>query len=157
MILVDSREQKPFWKGSQAARIALLVGDYTTVDLLNKFHIERKSLGDLYGTITKGNYRFKKEILRAKFNKIHLVVVVEGTKQAFKNKEFNRGNERLVSGETLIKIVETFERKHKVKFYWCKTRNAAKRKTLYLLNNYSQTKQSKSWQRKKQPKNQRRK
>lgn len=143
MILVDSREQKPYWKGSQCARTALKVGDYTTVSLLNKFHIERKSLVDLYGTITKGHYRFKREIIRARFSDIELVVVVEGTKKDFKDKNFYGGEDRNIEGSTLIKIVETIERRHKVKFHWCKSRVAAKRKTLYLLNNYSQTKQTK--------------
>lgn len=133
MIFVDSREQLPYWKGSKAARTALVVGDYTTFNLLNKYHIERKSLIDLYGTITKGHWRFKKEILRAKSLKIELAVVVEGSKADFKAKKFFRGSDRLVEGTTLIRIVDTIEKVHKIKFHWCKSREAARNKVKNLL------------------------
>lgn len=139
MIFVDSREQLPYWKGSKAAKTALLVGDYTTFYLMGKYHIERKSLVDLYGTVTKGHYRFKKEILRAKFAKIKLEVVVEGSKKDFKLKKFYKGEDRLVEGETLIKIVDSIERKHKIKFHWCSTRDAARKKVLSLLRQRDKT------------------
>ena len=139
MIIVDSREQLPFWSGSQCFKTALKVGDYTTLKLLGKFHIERKSLIDLYGTITKGHYRFKKEILRSKHLRIKLVVVVEGSKEDFRNKNFFKGIEREMEGETLIKIVNTIERRHGIKFFWTSSRIAAKRKILRLLKQYDKT------------------
>lgn len=58
-ILVDTREQKPYW---DINRTTLIVGDYTTKKLKNIYHIERKSLQDLYGTLTSGNNRFKYEL-----------------------------------------------------------------------------------------------
>jgi len=133
LILVDSREQKPYWKGSQCAKTALIVGDYATYDSLNKFHIERKSLQDLYGTITKGHLRFKKEIERARHNKIRLEVVVEGTKKQFENKDWSGGSSRLVKGETLVKIINSISKNHKLKIHWCSTRSSAKAKTFKLL------------------------
>lgn len=132
-VIVDSREQNPFWTGRFCFKTALNVGDYTTYELLNKFHVERKSLVDLYGTITKGNVRFKKEILRAKHAGIRLEVVIEGTKKDFKDKKFYGGAERLVSGETLIKIINTIQRNHNLIVHWCKDRESARKKTKRLL------------------------
>jgi len=60
-------------------------------------------------------------------------MVVEGTRKNFLNKKFPRGADRKVSGETLCKIVDTFERKHKLKVYWCRSRRSARAKVLELF------------------------
>lgn len=122
IILVDTREQLPFFKG--AKRKTLNVGDYTTVKLLNKFHIERKSLADLYGTVTKGNTRFKYELFRAAHNRIVLEVFVEGTRQDFIDKKFPKGDERKFPSEGLERMINTFERKYFLKFHFHKSRKA---------------------------------
>jgi ERCC4-type nuclease len=129
-LIVDTREQKPLFENE--LKQGLLVGDYTTSRLFNKYHIERKSLSDLYGTMTKGNVRFHNCIIRANANGIRLVMVVEGSKRNFRAKKFPQGNLRKISGETLIKIVETFERKYLL-VYWCANRRAAKILILKLL------------------------
>ena len=132
LLIVDTREQLPlFTKG--CARMALNVGDYTTADLLNKFHVERKSGADLYGTLTKGNVRFRKELIRAKDAGIELVVLVEQSRENFIAKKFPRGKERLFPSEGLRKMIATFEQKYGLQFYWCRSRSAAKAKLIRLL------------------------
>lgn len=131
--IVDSREQKPFVLSDSYQLKTLIVGDYTTEVLLGKFHIERKSLIDLYNTITKGHLRFKKEIIRAKHHNIKLVVMVEGTKSDFEAKKFWKGSERLTSGETLIKIVNSITLKHGVQFIWHRNRRACEKACYNLL------------------------
>jgi len=98
------------------------VGDYTTQKLKGKFHIERKSLADLYGTLTKGNGRFKYELFRAAYHHIQIEVHVEGTHDDFINKRFPKGDERLTSKETLTKLIKTFQRKYLLVFVWHKSR-----------------------------------
>jgi len=129
-LIVDSREQRPLFEGE--LKEGLLVGDYTTQRLWGLYHIERKSLSDLYGTMTKGNVRFHNCIIRANANGIRLVMVVEGSKKNFKAKKFPQGDKRKISGDTLIKIVETFERKY-IEVHWCVNRRAAKILILKLL------------------------
>lgn len=119
IIITDTREQLPYFKNKIET---LIVGDYTTTKLKNKFHIERKSLQDLYGTIVAGNPRFKAELFRAAYHQIKLEVFVEGTFDDFINKRFPRGEERLTSGETLAKIIKTFEKKYYLKFNWFRNR-----------------------------------
>lgn len=119
-IIVDSREQLPLFAGFK--KEALICGDYTTVRLKNIFHIERKSLADLYGTLTSGNQRFKRELFRAAWHRISIVVYVEGTYDAFINKRFPKGNERKFSKEGLEKLVAAFERTYFLQFVWHKNR-----------------------------------
>lgn len=118
-IITDTREQLPYWK-----RICktLIVGDYTTKKLLGVFHIERKSLGDLYGTLTSGNRRFKYELFRAAYHSIKIEVYVEGSYEAFINKRFPKGSERKFSKEGLEQLVKTFQKKYHLTFVWCKNR-----------------------------------
>jgi ERCC4-type nuclease len=118
-ILTDTREQLPYWPN----KVTLIVGDYTTKKLFNKFHIERKSLADLYGTLTKGNNRFKYELFRAAYNNIELEVYVEGTLKDFINKKFPKGSERKFSSDGLERLITTFERKYHLKFVWHKNRS----------------------------------
>lgn len=118
-IIVDSREQLPLFKGT---RKALIVGDYTTKALLGKFHIERKSLSDLYGTLTWGNQRFKYELFRAAYHSIKIEVYVEGTYEDFINKRFPKGEDRKFSTHGLEELIKTFKRKYFLEFHWHKTR-----------------------------------
>jgi len=124
LIIVDTREQKPLWYGADCARMKLDVGDYTTAALLNKYHIERKSLQDLYGTIIQDHLRFLKEIYRAKHAGIVLEIYIEGTIKQFESKDFPKGSERKVDGSTLVKIVNTIGKRHRIKFNWFKSRKA---------------------------------
>jgi ERCC4-type nuclease len=130
-ILVDTREQKPFFKG--AKRKTLNVGDYTTTKLHGKFHIERKSLMDLYGTLTKGNTRFKYELFRAAYHQIKLEVYVEGSREDFINKRFPKGEERKFSSEGLERLLDTFERKYYLKFNFFRTRKACEKAVMERL------------------------
>jgi len=131
IILVDTREQKPYWPTN---RTTLIVGDYTTKKLLNSFHIERKSLQDLYGTLTSGNNRFKYELFRAAYHSLRLEVYVEGSHADFINKNFPKGNERKFSTDGLDRLIKTFERKYHLTFHWCKNRQHAKKLVMERLS-----------------------
>lgn len=118
-IIVDTREQLPYWETNRGT---LIVGDYTTKKLKGIFHIERKSLMDLYGTLTSGNQRFKAELFRAAYHRIAIEIYVEGTRDNFINKRFPKGNERKFSTDGLDRLIITFEKKYYLKFNWHKNR-----------------------------------
>lgn len=119
LILVDTREQLPLFPGTH---IALSVGDYTTKRLKGVFHIERKSLQDLYGTLVQGNQRFKAELFRAAWDRVAIAVYVEGTREAFITKRFPYGRDRKFSTDGLDRLIKTFERKYHVDFHWHRNR-----------------------------------
>lgn len=131
VILVDTREQLPYWPSNRAT---LIVGDYTTKKLLNSFHIERKSLQDLYGTLTSGNNRFKYELFNAAYHRIQLEVYVEGSRADFINKNFPKGEDRKFSTDGLDRLIKTFERKYHLTFHWCKNRQHAKKLVMERLS-----------------------
>lgn len=87
IILVDSREQNPLRfkvAGSVEGveKATLNVGDYAVRfrDLTQPPVVfERKAMGDLFGTMTQGYPRFKKELRRAKEGGIDLILIIEGT------------------------------------------------------------------------------
>lgn len=132
-VLIDSREQLPLFKGDQFKKATLYVGDYTTEKLNDKFFIERKSPMDLYGTLTKGHRRFRDELLRAEFNGMKLVLVVECPRKEFVGMKFN-GSARLQLTPTHVeKITRTTLERYGVEVVWCKSREHAKRYTLKRL------------------------
>lgn len=107
-ILVDSREQAPLTFNKElfnVVREGVPFGDYW-LDL-NGFQIpiafERKSVGDLYGTMGKGYDRFKREMERAKEAKFHLILVIEGSIT-----EVGRGYKHSsIKGESMLKKLAT--------------------------------------------------
>ena len=86
VILCDTREQSPLKFShryiTSVAKKKLDFGDYgckfSDGHLVNVF-FERKSLGDLYGTMGTGYKRFKREIVRAQEAKATLFIIVEGS------------------------------------------------------------------------------
>lgn len=121
LILVDSREQAPLKFSCEIIRKGLKFGDYGC--LVDDYQIpvvfERKSLGDLFGSLTFGYDRFKKVFERAKVAEYKLIIVIEGTK------------ERVLEGyshsardpASIIKQLETIERKYGITHLFFKTRH----------------------------------
>lgn len=84
-IIIDTREQSRLnFKHKSITEViikGLNVGDYTALfsdGFQPPMVFERKSINDLYGTLSKGYDRFKKEIERAKEQHIQLIIIVEG-------------------------------------------------------------------------------
>lgn len=81
-IIIDTREQLPLKFTCETARECLPVGDYG-----GKFFdgtscavvFERKSINDLYGSLSQGYERFKKEIIKSSENSIRLIIIIEGS------------------------------------------------------------------------------
>jgi ERCC4-type nuclease len=77
-VYVDTREQTPLNFGQASEVKKLIVGDYCpSEEFFCNVFVERKSIYDLAGTLTKGIERFAKEVERAAELGIYLVVVTE--------------------------------------------------------------------------------
>lgn len=63
-ILVDTREQTPLSFSFPSITATLSTGDYSVLGLEDNFTVERKSLSDLYGSLTSGRERFSRELQR---------------------------------------------------------------------------------------------
>ncbi len=121
MIISDSREQLPL-PFERYIRKKLHVGDYTTQALEGKYHIERKSPADFYGSLIQGHERFKKEFLRAIASNIEIDVYVECSQLTFLNKQFPRGDKLKCSSVQLAKMIDTMKEKYKFKVVYCNNR-----------------------------------
>lgn len=82
---IDSREQAPleFKTGAfdEVVVEGLPIGDYwAEIDGIEvPICFERKAMGDLYGTMTHGYERFKREMERAQKHGVKLVLLIEGS------------------------------------------------------------------------------
>lgn len=133
MIIQDTREKKPLWNPLKfkVKMLKLGEGDYTTDELLNVAHIERKSGIDLYGSIIQGHERFKRELQRAIAKNIKLAIFVECLSETFYEKKFKRGYKLKAPSSTLRKIVKTISERYCVEFVWCKNRKDLRNKMCF--------------------------
>lgn len=130
MIIVDTREQLPLWDPEffEVKEQKLDEGDYTTEELHNVAHAERKSPNDLYGSIIQGHERFRNELIRAQQKGIKLAVFVECPAEMFFRKRFDGAWRLKAPGQTLRKIVGTLTVKYNIEFIWCEDREDMKDK-----------------------------
>lgn len=130
LILRDTREQLglSFDHCAYVERvedIALPFGDYAGMMGKDKdnlvqipWAVDRKSLGDLYGTMTHGYERWKKCMERAKAANHKLVLAVECTYtqvgNGFDHSEF--------TGEAMLKKLNTLQAKYELDIWFCSGR-----------------------------------
>ena len=94
-IVIDTREKKPYpFKGYTKRRKALESGDYSILGHTKKIIIERKSLSDLYGTLTvqKNLVRFKKELTRLSRVPHWFIIVDSSAESVSKGSRYSRAN-----------------------------------------------------------------
>lgn len=117
----------------QVSRATLPVGDYAC-ELNPTFRIpvvfERKSLGDLFGTLTQGYERFKRELEKAKELNIKVIIIIEGT--LTKVLKGYKHSQR--PGISIIKQLFTLWIKYDVIPVFCKDREEMQK---YIINFYS--------------------
>ena len=143
MIIIDTREQKPLWdpKKFKVLKMKLDEGDYTTEELLNKAHAERKSGIDLYGSLIQGHKRFSSEIQRAIEKDLSFAIFVECPKKIFISKKFDGAYRLKLKPKVLAKVVETFTSRYPIEFVWCKDRDdLRKQMCLWFVNQASEIK-----------------
>jgi ERCC4-type nuclease len=91
----------------------LHVGDYGAAFSENHVYrvvFERKSIADLFGTLTFGYDRFRRQIFRAEKAGIKMIIVVEGTKE----KVLKGYTHSARDPESIIKQLATIKQKYAV-------------------------------------------
>lgn len=124
VLKIDSREQKPleFKEGvfEEVVVEGLPVGDYwAEIDGAEvPLCFERKGLGDLFGTMTGGYKRFKKELARAKEFDLKVVLVIEGSMmdvyRGYKHSRF--------SGESMLKKLAMLYVRYDLEYHFFNSR-----------------------------------
>ena len=75
-VVIDSREQAPLPISFPSLTAGLPTGDYSVLGLENDFCVERKSLGDLYGSLTSGRERFSRELQRMRAYRFARLLII---------------------------------------------------------------------------------
>lgn len=144
-ILIDTREQRPLKFSGPSKRVCLSVGDYSAV--FGGRHkcdtaFERKSIGDLFGTLSKGYPRFKREIDRAKAQKLQVIILIEGTMQQVANGYFHSRRR----GDSVVWQLETIMERHQVAHkYFVNRRAMAKYIEDFFQYKYVEYVKEKGW------------
>ena len=133
-IVVDSREKKCLWHKNVIVK-KLLVGDYSIEGYEDKISIERKTIIDLYQTLTFGHKRFKKEISRGlKYD--YFAILIIGSFKDVLNKNFKGSEHTRIKGETIIKILFTIHLKYGIPVYFVSDWFEARVLVTYLFNSF---------------------
>lgn len=144
-IIIDTREQKPLtFPNNPTIRQKIDEGDYNMNPWL-PIVVERKSLEDFYGSITRDHARFKREILRAQAKNIPFYIFLEGDLKTFFSLSWS-SRALDIKPETLKKIVNTMKDRYKIIIIECKTRDEMSKKIVELLEeNIELNKEMKTW------------
>lgn len=131
-VIVDTREQCPLEFSIPALSEALPFGDYKLNDdrFNGRCYIERKSMNDLYGTLTGGYERFCREIHRSYEADANLIIVVESSFasiEPFSDKLYNYTHKRLSPEFIYHSIRDICQKYRNVQFLFVNDRNEASR------------------------------
>ena len=143
VIIQDTREQLPYtFKGirlhGKPIEIPVLVGtlhtgDYSVLWMEDEICVERKSVSDFYGTITRGRERFERELERMATMK-RAAVVVEGRFSDLATDPLFFGSR--VNPESVTGSVASFWTRYGVPCFFLDSRPAAEAFTFKLLHKY---------------------
>lgn len=145
-IVIDSREQHPYSFQSFKAdadhkRMPLLVptvvqglrtGDYSILNLEHEVCVERKSLSDLYSTISQRRDQFEAEHQRmAEMRCACVVIEASLIDVCYKPPEFAKINPKIV-----YRTFVSWCHRYGIPWHFCETRDMAERTTFRVLNWY---------------------
>jgi len=122
LILVDTREQRPYDFLSQAgdietAKATLPLGDYSLEGFTHKVALERKSLPDLVMCLGVERERFAREMLKASALE-SFAVVIEATWQQLLDGKY-RSN---LNPASAVASIQAFMSRYRVPFFFTGTR-----------------------------------
>lgn len=132
-MIVDSREQAPLEfkiEGLEVVREGLKVGDYGFIDnkgVRDNAVIERKSIGDLFGSYGgKGYERERNKIIKAKDMGLRFILAIEASIWDVRSgHEYWDGGRVRTSGKTGLSMVRqlmSVARKYEVDVWFCGNR-----------------------------------
>ena len=146
-VIIDTREQIPFSfmgmnvvKGQtrhpllvKTVSMTLESGDYSILQHSNKISIERKSLEDLYSTLTHGRERFERELTRLQEMQFS-VVIVEASLETIISRP--PPNTRVVPKSIYSSIIAYQQRFQRTHWVLCDSRRLAEKTAFRILERY---------------------
>ena len=137
IVLCDSREQAPYtflpprYDGVTVQAAALQTGDYSLVGLADHISLERKSLDDLTGTLTKGRDRFERECERGKgFD--YFGLIIEASLEDVRSHKY----QSRMTPQSLLQTLAAYSVRYGLHVHWCGNRADGEYMTFSLLQKY---------------------
>ena len=134
VLIKDTREPAYAWDAYfKAPTITkkLDTGDYSLLGMETEIAVERKTLDDLVGCLTKGRERFERELERSTGLDYFCVIVEAGYSQLVLGDYRSRLNTK-----SAIESISTFEIRYSTHFLFAGNRELAARKAESLLLKY---------------------
>ena len=134
-ILVDSREQRPFAFAGYPATVTvatLAAGDFSLAGFASKISIERKSLPDLIGCLSRDRERFQRELARLRGYDC-AAVIVEEPMSALRQGRY-RGH---LNPDSAWQSVLAFSMRYRIPFWFCADRADAEAASFDLLRHFA--------------------
>jgi len=130
-IEIDTREQAAYrFKNSEIGTIP--IGDYSIPGLENHIAIERKSLDDLMGCLTKGRERFERELFKGKALD-YFALIIEASLSDIINGRFRSEMQPKAAIQSLL----AFSIRYRLPIFFCENRKYGQRVTESLLLKYA--------------------
>lgn len=133
-IVVDTREQLPYTfsaPGVSTLRGTLQTGDYSLLGYETRVAIERKTLNDFVGSITRERQRFMREVERMKTFQSKAIVVEANWSDVVSQLYRSKAHPASVFGSTIALIVD-----HEIPVYFLSSRHIARRFTERFLTRF---------------------
>lgn len=133
VVVYDTRENLPFpLLGFAALRKTLKTGDYSIQGLEDRVCVERKSVADLWGSMTTGRARFERCVKRmAEMDRAAIVIEGSLTAAATQPSRVER-----VTPASVIGGLISWSCQYAIPIWFCDTRDQAERVTVRFLAAY---------------------
>ena len=135
IILHDTREQTPYlferYPDVTIQPAALQTADYSLHGLTDRIGLERKSLDDLTGTLTKGRERFARECERGQ-GLDYFGLIVEASMDDAKNHNYRSQ----MTPQSLLQTLAAYSIRYGLHIHWCGSRAGGEYMVYSLLQKY---------------------
>jgi len=143
-VAVDSREQHPYTfhgylSDENRGRLPLVIptqviglktGDYSILGMEDRISVERKSLADLYGTLTAGRKRFEAEMSRLSAMECSAVVIEASLSDLIRSPP----SRSKVSPKVIYRTWISWQHRWRIPWHLCDSRALAERTTFRILD-----------------------
>lgn len=136
-IIQDSREQAPYsftgkgYVGTVVEVAALQTGDYSLHGMTDRIALERKSLDDLTGTLTRGRKRFQRECERGRGLEYFGLIIEASMEDVARHRYQSR-----MTPQSLLQILAAWSIRYGLHVHWCGSRAGGEYMTFSLLQKY---------------------
>lgn len=136
-IICDTREQAPYafagqkYAGTVVEAATLQTGDYSLAGLTDHIALERKSLADLTGTLTRGRERFQRECERGR-GLDYFGLVIEASMEDVARHRY----QSQMTPQSLLQTLAAWSIRYGLHIHWCGNRAGGEYMVFSLLQKY---------------------